>query len=65
MHRIKAHLKESPEVKAHPQRIIAGFRQHFHANEFLSKTMILFLAGHRRVLFSVFSALAALCILDS
>jgi HlyD family secretion protein len=65
MHRIKAHLKESPAVKSHPQRIIAGFRQHFHANEFLSKTMILFLAGHRRVLFSVFSALAALCILTS
>ena len=63
MHRIKTHLKESPPVKYARMRIVDGFWRHFCASEFLNKTIISLLARHRRVLFSVFSALTALCIL--
>jgi hypothetical protein len=37
MHRIKAHVKESPTVKAHPQRIIAGFGCIFMPMNFSAK----------------------------
>ena len=63
MHCIKGHLKESHTAKDVSMKIVVGFRRHSCGNEFLIKTILRLLALHRRVLFFVFGALIALCIL--